>query len=697
MAHFLLESLVCFEDTMAFFKTTRIFCAILLWFCVLCPHVQAAENVGTSAVPVNTAIPQSLPGTEITEEDMQKAFPAPMQGESLHMDFIPHAAPLIPVLPISPAQGQNDKQDGDMLGGHAPQAKEAKAEPQAPELTPILPLAPSKQGHTSVTTQQSTENAGVSPLDAKSARGQTNLLPQGNKVYVHPAQPTINTLPKKTEQAQKSLTSLDNPSVEFMVGQMVLAGFSGTELEKESPIVKLVREGKVGGIFFTAMAEEISAKSPTDIASAQSASTSALGGNIVSPTQLRILTAQLQGAVEENSLPLFMAVEQEGGLVQTLRPDLGFAGLAAAARLGQGTVEATEIAARSAGLEMAGLGLNFAFGPAGDVNVNPLNEDVGKRFRSFGISPKLVAAHVQAFARGLWAAKVIPCVRNFPGMGSRMGGFATQNTQTNILQALPDISSSWQRRELEPYAAAVDLQKNMQVAIQPALVYHRAFDALRPVSLSRTLLTGILRNNLHFTGLIVSEDLRALAPFFPLEESVLQAVLAGADILLISATDIQQSAQGGLEQGLFSLLDGSQNLQEILRNELEENEKAPQENVNEEALNTETLSPEALTKALLQQNLQNILPKNTTDGAAQNKVEDAMGAVLGGVLRGNMGGVLGGAFSAKVQEKPLGGQAADALRVYEILLQHVQAGRIPMERVRQAWQRIYKAKQALKK
>ncbi len=537
------------------------------------------ENQGPASPNLEPQGPvQSLPGVEVSPEDMQKAFPTPLRQDAPRMDFIPNAAPLFPVIPL-----QNSTQKDNS----APQIANPKTVP-SPQLS-----MPKQDGGTKDSTIK------IVPIDENDARMDKD---------------------EKSKKQDVAQNDLNNPSLEYMVGQMIMAGFTGGELEKNSAILSLVRSGKVGGVFLVPTPDEEQKKS----------NPSAVQENIYSPNQLRVLTASLQGAVSTGDLPLFIAIEHEGGMVQSLRPDLGFAGLSSAARLGQGSVEQTEIAARSAGLEMAGLGINFALAPAGDVNLNPLSDDIGKKFRSFGPNPQNVAAHVLAFGRGLVAARVVPCLRNFPGTGSRMGGFAAQPSidgQQNVLYSIPDIGASWQSRELVPYAKAVE--GGWRGAMQPAHVYHRAFDALHPASLSRTLVNGILRGRLGFDGLVLSQDLRALQPIYNLDDAVVQAVLAGADIILVTEP-AHIMAKSGLPAGLDAL---------------------PLESM---------LSGNALTKELLKQGLSKAMP-------------DA-------------------GFGANLEQKIQTGHADEAAKAYDILLTAVRSGRIPMENIRNSWRRIVKVK-----
>ncbi len=536
--------------------------------------LRSLEQGGQGPIEGNEEVPQSLPGEEIHPEDMQKAFPTPLKQDAPRMDFIPNAAPLFPVIPLQESTQNNT----------APSI-------QSPKEVPSPKLSTSKQ----------------------------NTAP--NSIKIEPIKEAETLAVNKV----KSQIDLKNPSLELMIGQMIMAGFTGGDLEKEAAILKLIAAGKVGGVFLVASPQNGSAANSKEAPSAKQE-------NIYNPSQLRVLTATLQGAVANKDLPLFIAVEQEGGMVQSLRPDLGFAGLQAAAKLGQGSLEQTEIAARSAGLEMAGLGINFALGPAGDVNINPLSEDIGKKFRSFGPNPQSVAAHALAFGRGLYAAKVVPCLRNFPGTGSRMGGFSadmSKGSSQNLLYNVPDIGASWNNRELVPYAEAA--KGGWQGAMQPAFVYHRGLDALSPVPLSRALLSGILRARLGFDGIVLSQDVRAMQPTYSLDNAVVQSVLAGVDIILVTEP-AHLRAESALPQSLDdipleSMLGGGKDL----------------------------------AKQLLQQSLGKAMP--------------------------------GMGFGMGLEQKIQTGHADEAAKVYNILLNAVKSGRIPMESIRNSWRRILKTKQ----
>ncbi len=722
---------------------------VMLFFCVVC--AQAATSTSTSSAAQNAGVPgiDALPGIEITPEQMQKYFPAPLKGNAQGIQGGAGHAPYVPVLPMAPSTPSSTMPSPTSSPPSLGTAGQGRALPSVPEqesrlpsflqsapassstqikpktdsgaqipvydtATPVTPVAP-----VAPVARSSEQNIHTSPATAVphtpfSGAGQ-NALPalipaqSGNQVPIAPIQaPIPSAVPLAPAQGQQAGRPLPQeqqglipaasqtnqvggyPSLEIMLGQMIMGGFTGTDLENDAPILTLIKQGKVGGVFLEAL--PLQAQASTSFGSmgqgvqplaliqggqgAHGSQTAQAGflsqtqaqglkvplgpqGNIASPTQLRQLTATLQRAVPTNALPLWVAVEHEGGSVQSLRKDLGFEGLAAAAVLGQGTVENTEIAARRAGIEMASMGINFVLGPAGDVNVNALSENIGKRFRSFGPNPAQVTAHVLAFSRGLLATKVLPCLRNFPGTGSVVQGFAmSASTTPNFLQTIPDLAASWQQAESTPYVKSI--AQNFGGAMQPALVYHRGYDALYPVPLSQVVLQGILRGHLGFKGIILSPDLRALQPFYSLHDSILLAITAGVDILFISepaATVAQQDTGMGL------------NALNILGQGLSAQQGTPQspmqamEKIMQDAKDGKNVDQAALSKALLQNSLGKVLP---------------------------------GAFQAQVKANPLKGRATQAELVYSALLQLVKNGRISEARIRQSWERIQSAKRAIR-
>ncbi len=253
--------------------------------------------------------------------------------------------------------------------------------------------------------------------------------------------------------------------------------------------------------------------------------------NIVSPEQVADLVSSLRAAAPPDA-PLVCAVDQEGGLVQRLRepltvwPDMLSVGAA-------GDPERTFAVGHALGMELSALGIGWNFAPVLDVHTNPANPVIGSR--AFGTTPATVVAHGLAFWRGLRAASVLGCGKHFPGHG---------DTRSDSHRDLPVVSHDQARLravELAPFAAAA--RANME-AMMTAHVMFPALDAARPATLSRRILTDLLRGELGFLGLVVSDDLgmKAVADRWSIEDLVVEGVLAGIDQFLIREPVARQIA-----------------------------------------------------------------------------------------------------------------------------------------------------------
>ena len=183
---------------------------------------------------------------------------------------------------------------------------------------------------------------------------------------------------------------------------------------------------------------------------------------------------------------------------------------------GAGDPARTERVGRALGEELAALGIGWDFAPVLDVHTNPDNPVIGNR--AFGVTPEAVAAHALAFWRGLRGAGLVGCGKHFPGHG---------DTRTDSHLELPVVDHEVPDRlravELAPFAAAA--RAGIE-AFMTAHVLYPALDPDRPATLSRRILTDLLRGELGFAGVIVSDDLgmKAVADRYPIEEL---AVLRG--------------------------------------------------------------------------------------------------------------------------------------------------------------------------
>jgi beta-N-acetylhexosaminidase len=253
--------------------------------------------------------------------------------------------------------------------------------------------------------------------------------------------------------------------------------------------------------------------------------------NIVEPGQVAGLVRSLRQA-SPSGLPLVVSVDQEGGLVQRLREPLtrwpDMFSVAAA-----GDPARTKAVGHALGDELAALGIGWNFAPVLDVHTNPANPVIGNR--AFGITPETVTNHALAFWRGLRAAGVLGCGKHYPGHG---------DTQTDSHLDLPVVTHPDPRLravELAPFATAA---RAGMAAFMTAHVVYPAWDAHRPATLSGRIARQILRDELGFAGLLVSDDLgmRAVADRWPIDELVVESLMAGVDHFLVREPHERQEA-----------------------------------------------------------------------------------------------------------------------------------------------------------
>lgn len=238
------------------------------------------------------------------------------------------------------------------------------------------------------------------------------------------------------------------------------------------------------------------------------------------------VAADVRRIMESSSGPApFVGIDQEGGRVQRLKaPVLQLPPMARLGAIDQ--PELTRRAGRLLGEQLAALGFDLDFAPVLDVGTNPENRVIGDR--SFGSDPELVARHGLAFARGLRDAGLLACGKHFPGHGD------TVEDSHFELPALPHTLERLERVELVPFRAAVGTVD----AIMTAHIVFHAIDPDRPATLSHRVITGLLRGELGYDGLVVSDDLemKAIADHWSTAEAAVEAIRAGCDLLLICST-----------------------------------------------------------------------------------------------------------------------------------------------------------------
>jgi beta-N-acetylhexosaminidase len=248
--------------------------------------------------------------------------------------------------------------------------------------------------------------------------------------------------------------------------------------------------------------------------------------NVEDPGQV----AALAGALAAERPELLVAIDEEGGDVTRLEAATGssYPGNLALGVADDEALTRSVGLAMGAGLAAAGVNLNLA--PVADVNANPDNPVIG--VRSFGADPARVAAHTVAMVSGFQAAGVAACVKHFPGHG---------DTSVDSHLALPTAGGGRDGLEgaLLPFRAAVE------AGVQAVMTAHILVPALDevPATISRRVLTGLLRQELGFDGLVVTDalEMRAIAGTVGMAEGAVRSVAAGADALCVGGEQADEA------------------------------------------------------------------------------------------------------------------------------------------------------------
>ncbi|MCG8350688.1 MAG: beta-N-acetylhexosaminidase [Chloroflexales bacterium] len=294
-----------------------------------------------------------------------------------------------------------------------------------------------------------------------------------------------------------------HPMLDQAIGQKAMLSFVGTELPAD--FCKTLQRRHIGGV------------------------TLFRHNNLSNPAQVHELTTALQhAAAESGQPPLLIAVDQEGG--QLIAIDGGTTHFPGNMALGAtGSPDLAYATGYALGSELAAMGINVNYAPCCDVNINPRNPVIG--IRSFGEDPAMVARLSAAMARGMQAAGVAATAKHFPGHGD------TESDTHEGVVAVPHSRDQLRAVELPPFAAAIEAGVRLVMTAHVALP---AFDeANLPATLSRCVLHGLLREELGFDGIIISDamDMGAIAQGQGVVIDAIAAFHAGIDLLLLKADD----------------------------------------------------------------------------------------------------------------------------------------------------------------
>ncbi len=289
-------------------------------------------------------------------------------------------------------------------------------------------------------------------------------------------------------------------SLDIKIGQMILIGFPGPELDKE--VLKEVAEGKVGSIIL-------------------------FEKNIPAKNSFAALKKIIWSYQKAAAIPLFIAIDQEGGKVNRLKDKYGFPRSITAEMMGKAnSLDSVRFYAEATASTLKGLGINVNFAPVVDLAANASNPVIVRHGRAFSNNADSVAILAKEYIIQHRKYGVLTSLKHFPGHGSSMA-------DTHL--GIADVTNTWTDRELQPYEKLIS--EGYADAVMTAHIVNRKLDkAGLPGTLSSEILDGILRKRLNFDGLVFSDDMQmhAITKHFGLEESIRRAVNAGVDIMTFS-------------------------------------------------------------------------------------------------------------------------------------------------------------------
>ncbi|MEE6305926.1 glycoside hydrolase family 3 N-terminal domain-containing protein [Plantactinospora veratri] len=295
----------------------------------------------------------------------------------------------------------------------------------------------------------------------------------------------------------------DEATLRRKIASLLVVGFRGQQATEAGWVLTAIRQGLGGVILFDRDLKTDTVR------------------NISSPGQVTALVKALKQASPGR---LIVSIDQEGGRVARLNPGNGFPATRSEAEIGRAdSIPVTRQWAEGLVRSLTSIGVNLNYAPVVDLNLRPDGPAVGKLDRSFSANPDVVVRNAAEEVRVHRAAGVRTSLKHFPGLGS-----ATGNTDFTAV----DVTGSWRETELEPFQRLIASGAADSVLVGHVL--NRKLDPDRPASLSRAVVTDLLRGRLGWRGPVVSDDMQAVAVTsrFGRDEAVALALEAGVDLLV---------------------------------------------------------------------------------------------------------------------------------------------------------------------
>lgn len=290
-------------------------------------------------------------------------------------------------------------------------------------------------------------------------------------------------------------------SLDIKIGQLIIFGFYGTKINKNDAVYKAVQQGKVGNILL--YRRNIPVKNTADS-----------------------LKKLIRGFQSASTIPLYISIDQEGGLVNRFDKLPGFPDMPSPYFVGQkNDPDAAKYYGDNIAFTLSRLGINLNYAPVLDIH-NPNCPVLGARDRCYSSNPDKIVMNARELIAAHNYFKVGTVAKHFPGHGS---------SSNDSHLGLTDVTRTWTPKELEPYRRLID--SGALDAVMTAHIVNEKLDPSGlPATLSSTIITGLLRDSLHFNGVVFTDDMlmQAISGRYGLEESIRLALEAGVDVLMFS-------------------------------------------------------------------------------------------------------------------------------------------------------------------
>lgn len=301
---------------------------------------------------------------------------------------------------------------------------------------------------------------------------------------------------KEVDEHSKIMININEMTLDEKIGQMVLSGFNGTDFNSE--LDTLINDLKVGGVIL-------------------------FSRNIEDSKQLKKLNLDIEEA--NKNIPVFISIDEEGGRVNRLAKNIKR--FESAKSIGdKGDIKYAYENGKEIGKTLKEHKINMNFAPVLDIYSNSKNTVIGDR--AFGNNEKIVETMGIATMQGLKDEHVIPVIKHFPGHG---------DTEVDSHIGLPVVEKSIDQLydfELVPFKKAIESGAD---AVMVSHILMKQIDDKNPATLSYNLITGILRNDMKFSNVIITDDMcmKAITNRLSVEEASIKSIKAGSDIILIGS------------------------------------------------------------------------------------------------------------------------------------------------------------------